>query len=88
MKKEVKRKHRSEPNMQENQEKATAEKIEEHKKIETLREKATKWTCVEAKIEAFSENKTHENHINKDKGKNGSFFLEKNVKKRAISDLV
>ena len=42
MKKEVKRKRRSEPNMQENQEKARAEKAEEHKKIETLREKATK----------------------------------------------
>ena len=42
MKKEVKRKHRSEPNMQENQKKATTEKDEEHQKIETLREKATK----------------------------------------------
>ena len=60
--------------MQENQEKARAEKAEEHKKIETLREKATKWTCVEAKIKAFSENEAHENHINKDRGKNQSFF--------------
>ena len=44
------------------------------KKIETLREKTTKWTYVEAKIEAFSENEAHENHINRDRGKNRSFF--------------